>query len=172
VKCRLCTAFLSCCTAIFAAILKQQIIKNDGSDMTQINTYLTFNGNCREAMTFYQSCLGGELMLQTIGESPLADRMPPQMKQSVLHSTLVKDALVLMASDMTAEQGLRRGNAVSLMLNCSSEEEARTFYTKLSEGGQATHPLETTFWDALFGDLVDKFGNPWLIHYDKNQQHS
>lgn len=140
--------------------------------MTQINVYLTFNGNCREAMTFYKECLGGELMLQTIGDSPLAEQMPPQMKQSILHSTLVHGGLIIMASDMAGEQGIIRGNSVSLMLNCSSEEEVRTYYAKLSEGGQATHPLENTFWGALFGDLVDKFGNPWLLHYDdKNQQH-
>ena len=72
--------------------------------------------NPGEAMTFYKNCLGGELTLQTIGESPLADQMPPQMQQGILHATLTKGALVLLASDMVAEEGLTRGNAVSLML--------------------------------------------------------
>jgi PhnB protein len=53
------------------------------------------------------------------------------------------------------------------MLNCSSEEEIRTWYKKLSDEGQATHPLEDTFWGALFGDLTDKYGNNWLLHYDR-----
>lgn len=135
--------------------------------MTQINAYLTFNGNCREAMRFYKECLGGELTLQTVGESPMADRMPPQMKQSVLHSTLTKGALLIMASDMVSEQGLMKGNTVSLMLNCSSEEEIKSCYARLSKGGEATHPLENTFWGALFGDLTDKFGNHWLLQYDQ-----
>jgi PhnB protein len=138
--------------------------------MTQISSYLTFSGNCREAMEFYKECLGGELSLQTIGESPLADKLPPQMKQSILHSTLINGALQIMASDMVAEQGLMKGNAVSLMLNCSSEDEINTFYANLSKGGKATHPLENSFWGALFGDLTDKFGNHWLLHYDKNQK--
>ncbi len=137
--------------------------------MTQINSYLTFNGNCREAMTFYKECLGGELVLQTIGESPMAEKMPPQMKKSILHSTLTKGNLLLMASDMVGEQGLVKGNTVSLMLNCSSEEEINSCYKKLSEGGEATHPLENTYWGALFGDLTDKFGNHWLLHYQTNQ---
>ena len=136
--------------------------------MTQISSYLTFNGNCREAMAFYRECLGGELSVQTIGESPLADKMPAQMKDSVLHSTLSKGALQIMASDMVAEQGLIKGNAVSLLLNCSSEEEIKLFYTNLSKGGEATHPLENSFWGALFGDLTDRYGNHWLLHYDKN----
>jgi PhnB protein len=138
--------------------------------MTQISSYLTFNGNCREAMTFYKKCLGGKLTLQTIGESPMADKMPPQMKECILHSALIKDDLVLMASDMIGEKGLIKGNSVSLMLNCSSEEEIRARYASLSKGGEATHPLEDSFWGALFGDLADKYGNHWLLHFDKNSK--
>lgn len=135
--------------------------------MSIINSYLTFNGNCREAMTFYKKCLGGKLTLQTVGESPLAGKMPPQMKESILHATLTRDGLVLTGSDMVSEKGLIKGNAVSLLLNCSSEEEIRTSYSNLSAGGQATHPLEDTFWGTLFGDLTDKYGNHWLLHFDK-----
>jgi len=137
---------------------------------TYINSYLTFNGNCREAMTFYKECLGGELFVQTVGESPLSDKMPPQMKECVLHATLTKDALVLMGSDMVDENGLLKGNSVSLMLNCSSEEEIKTCFEKLSSGGKKDHPLEDSFWGALFGDLTDKFGNHWLLHFDKSSK--
>jgi len=136
--------------------------------MTQINSYLTFSGNCREAMTFYKECLGGELIVQTIGESPMADKMPPKMKDCILHATLINGAVKIMASDMVAENGLIKGNSVSLMLNCSSEEEIRNCYANLSEGGKTDHQLEDTFWGALFGDLTDKFGNHWLLHFDKN----
>lgn len=136
--------------------------------MSQINAYLTFNGNCREAMTFYKKCLGGELVLQTIEDSPMADKIPPEMRHNVLHSTLTKGPLLIMASDMVSEHGLRKGNSVSLMLHCSSEEEIKTCYESLSKGGLATHPLENTFWGALFGDLTDKFGNHWLLNYEKS----
>ena len=118
-------------------------------------------------MIFYKKCLGGELVLQTIGESPMADKLPAKMRKSILHSTLTKNGFVLMASDMVGENGLIKGNAVSLMLNCESEKEIKTLYQKLSDGGKANHPLENTFWGALFGDLTDKFGNQWLLHFDK-----
>jgi PhnB protein len=134
-----------------------------------IHSYLTFNGNCREAMAFYKECLGGELAFQTIGESPLSEKMPKKMKDCILHSTLTKGSLVLMASDMVPSSGLVKGNSVSLMLNCSSKKEIKKCYEKLSSGGTADHPLENTFWGALFGDLTDKFGNHWLLNYDKNQ---
>jgi PhnB protein len=137
--------------------------------MASINSYLTFNGNCREAMTFYRNCLGGELTLETIGESDLADKMPNNMRKSIMHAVLAKDELVIMATDMVEERGLIKGNSISMMLNCNSKEEAQSFYRKLSFGGKASHPLQETFWGALFGDLTDRFGNNWLINYDKNR---
>ncbi len=140
--------------------------------MTIIKSYLTFNGNCREAMTYYQQCLGGLLELQTIGESPMAEKMPYEMKDLILHASLKDGALELMGSDMVGDQGLLRGNNVSLLLDCENEAQIRISYKKLSEGGEATHPLEETFWGALFGDLKDKYGNQWLLHFDKNSKKS
>lgn len=136
---------------------------------TRINSYLTFNGNCREAMVFYKECLGGELVLQTVGESPLSEQMPDKMKENVVHSTLVNDKIILMGTDMVGEQGLVKGNAVSLMLNCVSEEEIKEFYKKLASGGKATHPLHDTYWGALFGDLIDKYGIHWLLNFDRTK---
>src|SRR5690349_18013272 len=108
--------------------------------MSTINSYLTFNGNCREAMTFYQKCLGGRLEFQTIGESSLSEKMPEKMKKCILHSTLANGSLLLMGSDMVSEKGLIKGNSVALALNCKSEKEIRAYYKKLSQGGEQTHP--------------------------------
>ncbi len=63
--------------------------------MTQINAYITFNGNCSEAMTFYKKCLGGELTMQTVKESPMADQWPAEVQQNILHATLVKNDVML-----------------------------------------------------------------------------
>ncbi len=138
--------------------------------MTQINSYLTFNGNCREAMTFYKECLGGELVLQPVGESPLSEKMPVKMKDCILHATLTRDKLVLMGSDMVPQTGLIKGNSVSLVLQCSTEEETREAYAMLSADGTSDHPLETTFWGALFGDLTDKYGHHWLINCERKDE--
>jgi PhnB protein len=138
--------------------------------MTNMNSYLTFNGNCQEAMKFYKEGLGGELNFQTIGESPLADKMPSEMKECVLHASLTTKGFVIMGSDMTPETGLVKGNAVSLMFNCTSEAGIRMAVDKLSDGGTAKHQLEDTFWGTLFGDLQDKFGNNWILNFDKNIQ--
>lgn len=135
--------------------------------MTHIHAYLTFHGNCREAMTFYQSCLGGELTFQTVGESPLSVKMPKPMKEYIVHATLRKETLVLQGSDMVPPSGLVKGNAVSLCLECGSEDEIKKVYTQLSTEGKADHPLEYTFWGALFGGLTDRYGNHWLLNYGK-----
>lgn len=137
--------------------------------MIQINSYLTFNGNCREAMQFYQSCLGGELLLQTVGESPLSEQLPQEMKDCIVHSTLKRDGVILMGTDMVGEKGLLPGNTVSLLLQCSSETEIRDCYSRLSDGGKATHPLHVSFWGALFGDLTDRYGNNWLLHFENRK---
>lgn len=134
--------------------------------MTQIISHLTFNGNCREAMTFYKKCFGGTLTFQTVGESPLSGKMPKKMKDCILQAVLKKGRLALTGSDLVGEEGLLKGNSVSLSLCCSSEDEIKTFYTKLSEGGSPNHPLQDTFWGAKSGDLTDKFGNHWLLSFE------
>jgi len=130
--------------------------------MTQINPYLTFNGNCREAMTFYKECLGGDLILQTVADSPMADQWPPDVQQNILHASLQKNSLVLLASDMAGRDGVVRGNTISLSLVCSSEEEINEFFTNLSQGAKVTHPLHR-FFAGTIGALTDKFGMNWLF---------
>mgnify|MGYP002385573792 CR=1 FL=1 len=119
-------------------------------------------------MQFYQTCLGGELSFQTIGESPLASQIPASMRHLVLHAALVNGALVMMGTDMMGEAGLIRGNAISMCLNCGSEAEMRHLYGLLSVGGQAIHSIHQTFSGGLFGNLTDKFGNHWLLYFDQH----
>ena len=75
--------------------------------------------------------------------------------------------MVLMGSDMVPQSGLVKGNAVSLSLQCTSEADIRDIYQLLSDGGHADHPIELSFWGALFGDLTDRYGNHWLLIYEK-----
>ena len=138
--------------------------------MTQIYAYIGFNGRCREAMTFYKQCLGGELTLQTVEGSPMEAQCPSAMKNSILHSALAKDRLLLMATDMVSPEGYTKGNNVALSLNCSNEEEINTFYAALSEHGNIIDPLKPQFWGALFGVFTDKYGITWMLNYDNNQK--
>lgn len=138
--------------------------------MSQFIAYLTFDGNCREAMTFYGKCFGGEVVFQTVGESPEADRLPLQMKECVLQATLVSGSIRLMATDMVGDHGLQKGNATSILVDCSSEDELNRYYSRLSEGAGRMFPIQRTYWGALFGGLTDRFGNQWLLNFKNKQE--
>lgn len=137
--------------------------------MKQIISYLNFDGNTREVMSFYQRCLGGELTLQTIGEAPFADQLPQETHHRILHSSLEAGGISIMASDMVMG-GLTTGNNVSLMLSCNSEEETHTLFDRLAAGGAVRDPLGVKFWGDLFGALTDKYGINWLLIFEKGRE--
>lgn len=138
--------------------------------MTQVNAYVGFNGTCREAMNFYKECLGGEVMFQTFEDSPMKDQCPAGKENDILHSSLMRNnVLLLMGTDMVGPEGFTKGNNIALSLNCSSDDEINSFFSKLSEGGKIIEALKPQFWGAIFGVVKDKFGITWMLNYDKNQ---
>ncbi len=136
--------------------------------MKQLIPYLNFKGTCAEAMHFYQACLGGELQIQIVAESPIAPQCPSAIQEHVMHSTLTQGDFQLMASDMPYPEGYQRGNNFSLNINCSSEAEINSLFQKLAAEGKIIRPVRQEFWGALFGAIEDKFGIRWQFHYDKN----
>lgn len=129
----------------------------------QVHAHLTFNGNCREAMTFYQKCFGGKVQFQTVGESPGSAHLSKRMKACIVHATLRQNGFVLMGSDMVPELGLIKGNAVTLSVHCRSESEIRVVYHKLAIGGEQNHPLHENTSGGWVGGVTDKFGNHWIL---------
>lgn len=134
--------------------------------MAHLNPYLTFNGNCRQAMEFYKACLGGELSLMTVGESPIKDQMPKEAQTAVMHSLLRSGDITLMASDQMSPGTLVNGNTITLCIIGNSKAELETFFTKLAAGGNAFQPLQETFF-GVYGALTDKFGINWMFQSDK-----
>ena len=131
--------------------------------MAQLSPYLKFNGNCRQALEFYKSVLGGQLSLQTIGVSPAAGQFPPAMKDSILHGSLASDNLTIFGTDVAGPE-LTQGNNLFLCLVCKSKEEIETLYSRLSQGGKITTPLKHEFF-GTYGDLADKFGIHWMFQF-------
>jgi uncharacterized glyoxalase superfamily protein PhnB len=147
----------------------KQLAEGKKTYPTQINAYLTFNGNCKEAMSFYKECLGGELTIQTVGESPIAGQCPEAIQGQVMHASLMNNNLLLMASDMMSSAKCVHGNTIALSLNCSSENEIHSFFINLVEGGTIIEDVKLQFWGALFGVLKDKYGFTWMLHFDKSK---
>jgi PhnB protein len=137
--------------------------------MPQLNAYLAFDGNCAEAMRFYERALGGKMNgMMTVGQSPMAEQMPPGSGDRIMHSELKLDGGVLMAADtMQCGEGsppYEGIKGVSLALTFSSAAEAAAAFGKLGEGGKVTMPLDKTFWAETFGMLTDRFGVNWIIN--------
>ncbi|HYK08980.1 MAG TPA: VOC family protein [Candidatus Eisenbacteria bacterium] len=133
--------------------------------MTQLTPYLSFDGNCAEAMEFYKSCLGGELEINKVGDSPMKDKMPDK-KDWVMHSMLKSDGIVLMASDLMMGGELHNGDNITLTINGGSLEQLKDFFDKLAVGGKVRQPLQPAFF-GTYGDLVDKFGVLWAFQSDE-----
>jgi PhnB protein len=85
-----------------------------------------------------------------------------------MHSQLKNGSIVLMASDNMGSGSITKGNQFSLTIECSSNKEADVFYSTLSAGGKATHPMKDEFF-GYYGDLTDKFGVNWMISHMKPQ---
>ncbi len=131
---------------------------------TSSNVYLTFNGNCREAMNFYHACLGGNLEIMEFGNE--VPNTPESLQKNVMHACLSKEGILVMASDTFPENPVSFGNNFSISINCVSREEADLYFKNLSAEGVVTMPLQDTFWGAYFGMITDKFGVNWMFNYD------
>lgn len=133
----------------------------------QLNAYLTFNGQCEAAFTFYHRVLGGELTpFSRFGESPVAT--DEASKNRVMHVTLTFESNVLMGSDTMPGQPLTEGTNISLSLNIPQIMDMERLFKALAEGGSITMPLQDTFWGARFGMLRDQFGINWMFNCDLN----
>ena len=130
--------------------------------MAEINAYLVFNGNCAEAMRFYERALGGKLKLMTAGESPGAEKMPPGSANLIIHAHLDVDGGILMASDDMAGAEFKGMNGFAVSLTYKNAADAKRAFDALSEGAQITMPFQKTFWSEGFGMLADRFGVPWM----------
>ncbi len=129
--------------------------------MAQIIAYLKFENNCREAMSFYKKCFGGELTFQTVTGSAMDSPGIGDEGQKILHSSLISDKVVLFASEMT-EPG-EELNSTYLWVNCNNDKEIRSIFAGLSEGGTITAELQHAYWGATFSAVNDKFGIKWYI---------
>jgi PhnB protein len=135
--------------------------------MSHIVAYLSFPGNCREAMNFYKESLGGELTMMAIADSPMGSQMPPEMGQQIMHSSLTSESITLMAADMN--NNFSSGSAIHLCLVCDSNQQLNTYFEKLSVGGTVNHPV-STFFAGTIGDFQDKFGINWMLYYGEGMQ--
>ena len=132
---------------------------------TQLHPYLFFDGNCREAMNFYQTMLGGSLELSSMADMQTSEASTNIDDERIMHARLVSGDFRLMASDIIKGQEYSVGNNVHLSLLGSNESKLRALFLSFAEhGGKVDLPLEKQFWGDIFGMVTDKYGVHWLFN--------
>lgn len=131
--------------------------------MPMLDSYLFFDGQCADAMRFYQRTLGGTLQpLMTYAQSPQPSQCPPGAADRIMHACLMLDGRMLMASD--APPGMHKPmGGFSLALNYPTAAEADRIFQALADGGTVLMPPGRTFWAETFGMVTDRFGTPWMV---------
>lgn len=125
-----------------------------------LNAYVSFRDNAREAMDFYQSALGGEVTRMTFGEMGMTESA-----DLVMHSQLMtEDGFVLMAADTPPGMEFTPGTTMNLCLNGDDVEKLSGWFAALSEGGTVATPLEKQMWGDHYGHVVDQFGVGWMVN--------
>ena len=132
--------------------------------MPVLDSYLFFDGNCTQAMRFYERTLGGKMeMVMTYGQSPEPEQCPAGAKDLVMHASMKIGDRTLMASDVPPSMGPKPMAGFALSLSYESADEARRVFDALVQGGSVTMPMTKTFWAETFGMLTDQFGTPWMV---------
>ena len=128
--------------------------------------YLGFNGNCAEAMRFYERVLGGKITVMMTGaQTPIADQIPKEFADRVMNAQLLlPGGGLLYAGDAQPHVPYEGIKGVNIALNFDTVEEAESIFNALAEGGKVTMPYSPTFWAKKFGMLIDKFGVSWIIN--------
>lgn len=131
--------------------------------MSKISAYINFKNNqCAEAMTLYQSILGGELSLMPVKDSPMKDNFPAETQGGVLHADLTGRDFNLLGTDMPNPNIEAVVGLVSLTITCANKTEVLEKFARLAQGGKIVHDV-MTFFAGTMGNVIDKYGIGWGI---------
>jgi PhnB protein len=132
----------------------------------KVMAQLAFNGNCRQAFQLYEQVLNGKItVMNSLGDTkdvPLPPGSRPSAPEHIRFAQLQIGDCALLGNDVPADEfAPMRG--FNIALHAQSVAEATRIFTALAEGGKVTVPLAKVAWSPSFGQLVDRFGVPWLI---------
>jgi PhnB protein len=134
---------------------------------SRLNPYVTFAGNAREAMEFYQQVFGGGLALNTFGQYGAPDT--PEADK-IMHGMLeAPNGFTLMGADTPPGMEHHPGDNMAISLSGDDADELRGYWEQLSAGGTVSVPLEKQMWGDEFGMCADRFGVPWMVNITQPQ---
>ena len=136
----------------------------------QMHPYVSFNGQCEAAFTFYERSLGGQLgPLFRYGGTSLADQVPADWSDRIMHGSVTIGGQVLQGCDVAPDR-YEGPRGFSLSLQIKSVAEAERVFGEIADGGRIVLPLEKTFWAERFGMVVDRYGIQWLINCEGSEE--
>ncbi len=141
--------------------------------MLKTMPFLLFDGNCAEAMTFYHNCLGGELSLTKLADTPMKHMFPPEKHNRIINAHLKNGEIEISATDWMAspEYNPVLGNMFSIFVTGKNYDEMKVVFDKLAEGADKTDKIrfqelhELPF--GIYGQFHDKYGIPWIFVVEK-----
>ena len=132
----------------------------------RLEPYLSFGGQCEEALAFYARCLGGEIVaLNRYAGSPLdTPKLPSEWRDKVLHAELQLEGTRILASDGMPGAARPSFSGITLSLDLAEDRHrAQRIFDALAEGGQVRMPMTSTFFASRFGMLADRYGLGWMV---------
>jgi PhnB protein len=136
--------------------------------MAQAIAYLGFNGNCAEAVRFYERVLGLGAKLERMlsgADTPMAEQIPEEHRHRIIHARLrFNDGSYLFAGDAPAQAPYEGIRGFSIAMNYPTVTEADRVFKALADGGKVMMPLQPTMWARACGMVTDRFGTPWIIN--------
>jgi PhnB protein len=138
--------------------------------MLHCTPFLLFDGNCAEAMKFYQNCLGGELTLTKTGDTPMKDMFPKEKWERLINAHLKSGDIEISATDWMASPEFEpiHGNTYAIFVVGKSYDELKAVFDKLKDGDnnkrlQELHDMPF----GTYGQFYDKYGVQWIFKGDK-----
>ncbi|MBV8332097.1 MAG: VOC family protein [Candidatus Eremiobacteraeota bacterium] len=126
--------------------------------------YIFFYGRCKDALEFYKDVFGGTYEAMRVGDSPMKGDASMGSDDRIMHASFTSPGVNFLCSDGRDDKDVdpEEGNT-ALALSATDKAEGERIVAALSEGGEVKMPLADAFWGGRFADVVDKFGNEWMI---------
>ncbi len=133
--------------------------------MLHLTPFLLFDGNCAEAMRFYQACLGGELTLIRLGDTPMKEGFPAGQHDKITYAHLKSDRVELSATDwLHPTQVPRQGNTAGMYVTSDQPAELRAIFHRLADGAKKEFFVELREMPfGLYGHFYDRHGVGWFF---------
>ena len=131
----------------------------------RISPYVSFGGNCAEAIAFYEKAFNVKAEVVRYKDAPPDSgyQVAEGSENLVMHAQFQLDNEMIMLCDMPPEHPIKAGDNIAIMLEFENILTAKTVFDALKVDGIVSMELQETFWSKCFGSLIDKFGIIWNI---------